>query len=104
MSLHLACKAMAHIPMSWPRRFGAAYFAGLAIAFTFAAQPASAQLFGSRSVEAAGCASAVGGDVRDSTITIVCGTPPAQVVELVRLAASPLAGDRAELFARLNGF
>jgi len=74
----------------------------LAIAVTLLAQPASAQLVGSRSVQATGCASAVGSDVRDSTITVVCGMPPEQVVELVRLAASPQAGDRAELMTRLS--
>src|SRR2546427_11273114 len=75
----------------------------LAIAATLiAAQAASAQLVGSRSVQATSCASAVGGDVRDSTITTVCGMSSEQVVELVRLAASPQAGDRAELMARLS--
>src|SRR5215831_350775 len=65
-------------------------------------QPASAQLVGSRSVQATTCASAVGGDVRDTTITVVCGMPSEQVVALVGLAASPQAGDRAELMARLS--
>jgi tetratricopeptide (TPR) repeat protein len=64
--------------------------------------PASAQLVGTRSVEATGCAAAVGGDVRDSSISIVCGMPLDQVVELVRLAASSQAGDRAELLIRLS--
>jgi hypothetical protein len=53
-------------------------------------------------VQATGCATAIGRDVRDSTVSVVCGLPPEQVVELVRLAASPQAGDRAELLARLN--
>src|SRR5712692_6130160 len=64
--------------------------------------PVSGQLVGKRSVDATNCASAVGGDVRDSTITTVCGMPPEQVVELVRLAASPQAGDRAELLVRIS--
>src|SRR5262249_19977319 len=66
------------------------------------AQPASAQLVGSRSVQATACGIAAAGDVRDSTITTVCGMSPEQVVELVRLAASPQAGDRAELMVRLS--
>jgi len=90
--------------MSWQKHFGGRPLSRLAIAvtLTLVAQPASAQLVGSRSVQATSCASAVGGDVRDSTITTVCGMPPEQVVELVRLAASPQAGDRAELMARLS--
>jgi hypothetical protein len=84
------------------RCFGGPLLSRLAILLTFVAQPAWAQLFGGRSVESKGCASVVGGDVRDSTITTVCGMPPEQVVELVRLAASPQAGDRTVLFARLN--
>src|SRR5262245_24531455 len=74
----------------------------LTVILTLGAQPASAQLIGSRSAQATGCASAVVGDVRDTTITTVCGMSPEQVVELVRLAASPLAGDRAALMARLG--
>jgi hypothetical protein len=66
------------------------------------AQAASAQLVGSRSVQATGCGIAAAGDVRDSIITTVCGMPPEQVVELVRLAASPQAGDRAELMVRVR--
>ena len=91
--------------MSWQKRFGGRPLSHLAIAvtLTLVAQAASAQLVGSRSVQATGCASAaVGGDVRDTTITTVCGMPSEQVVELVRLAASPQAGDRAELMARLE--
>jgi len=90
--------------MSWQKRFGSRSLSRLAIAvtLTLVAQPASAQLVGSRSVQATSCASAIGGDVRDSTITTVCGMPSEQVVELVRLAASPQAGDRADLMARLS--
>jgi hypothetical protein len=85
---------------SCQRRFGTRPLSRLALAITLTlvAPPASAQLVGGRSVQATGCASAaIGGDVRDTTITTVCGMPPEQVVELVRLAASPQAGDRAEL-------
>jgi tetratricopeptide (TPR) repeat protein len=74
-----------------------------ALSIYFLAQTAAAQLVGSRTVEARGCATAVGGDIRDSAVTVVCGMPPEQVVELVRLAASPLAGDRTELSVRLSG-
>src|SRR5436190_964561 len=90
--------------MSWQKRFIGCALSRLAIAVTFTLVPqaASAQLVGSRSVQATSCASAVGGDVRDSTITTVCGMSSEQVVELVRLAASPQAGDRAELMARLS--
>src|SRR5262245_47495666 len=69
---------------------------------TWITQPVCGQLIEKRSVDATNCASAVGGDVRDSTITTVCGMPPEQVVELVRLAASPQAGDRAELLVRIS--
>jgi tetratricopeptide (TPR) repeat protein len=90
--------------VSWQQHFGDHLISRLAltVTLTLVAQPASAQLIGSRSAQATGCASAVVGDVRDTTITTVCGMPPEQVVELVRLAASPQAGDRAELMARLS--
>ena len=88
--------------MSW-QHFERRLLSLIAVAISLVAQPASAQLLGSRSVEATGCASAIGGNVRDSTITTICGMPHEQVVELVRLAASPQGGDRAELFARLSG-
>jgi tetratricopeptide (TPR) repeat protein len=90
--------------MSGQKRFGGRPLSRLAIAvtLTLVAQTASAQLVGSRSVQATGCGIAAAGDVRDSTITTVCGMPPEQVVELVRLAASPQAGDRAELMVRVR--
>ena len=91
--------------MSWQRHLGDDLISRLALAvtLTLVAQPTSAQLVGSRSVQATGCASAaVGGDARDTTITTICGMPPEQVVELVRLAASPQAGDRAELMVRVR--
>jgi hypothetical protein len=72
--------------VSWQRHFGDDLISRLALAVALTL----------------GCASAVGGDVRDSTITTVCGMPPEQVVELVRLAASPQAGDRAELMVRVR--
>src|SRR5262249_897710 len=80
------------------KRFGGRFSCvPIALILTFLAHGAWAQLVGSRSVQATGCGIAAAGDVRDSTITTVCGMPPEQVVELVRLAASPQAGDRAEL-------
>ena len=62
--------------MSWQHFEGHLRSLLVAVAFSLVAQPASAQLLGSRSVEATGCASAIGGNVRDSTITTVCGMPP----------------------------
>jgi hypothetical protein len=98
------CSTSGQTQVSWQRHFrGDLMRLALAVTLSLVAQPASAQLVGSRSVQATGCASAaVGGDVRDTTITTVCGMPSEQVVELVRLAASPQAGDRAELMARLS--
>ena len=61
---------------------------------------ARAQLLGDR-VEAT-CGVAAGGDVADSSVTVVCGMPHETVAELVRLAASPDAGDRAALLTRLD--
>ena len=37
---------------------------------------------------------------RNSTVTTICGMPPDQVVEMVRLAASPSAADHDTLVAR----
>jgi tetratricopeptide (TPR) repeat protein len=88
---------------SWQKRFGGPFSrVAIALILTLLAHGASAQLVGSRSVQATGCGIAAAGDVRDSTITTVCGMPPEQVVELVRLAASPQAGDRAELMVRVR--
>jgi hypothetical protein len=102
MKRHLSF--VAAVQANWQRRFRDHPLSRLAIAVTLTllAQPASAQLVGSRSVQATGCGIAAAGDVRDSTITTVCGMPPEQVVELVRLAASPQAGDRAELMVRVR--
>src|SRR5260221_7802131 len=88
---------------SWQKRFGSPISpVAIALILTLLPHGASAQLVGSRSVQATGCGIATAGDVRDSTITTVCGMPPEQVVELVRLAASPQAGDRAELMVRVR--
>src|SRR5215471_17669382 len=72
----------------------------LLLATAVTASPATAQLVGDRLQ--ANCASVVRGSVENSTVTVICGMPPEQVVELVKLAASPSAGDRAALLARLN--
>jgi hypothetical protein len=48
------------------------------------------------------CSAATKGDITNSTVTIVCGIPTEQAMEMMRLAASPLAGDRAELLRRLD--
>src|SRR4051812_45366568 len=61
---------------------------------------ALAQLVGDR-VEAS-CSAVARGSVTNSTVTVICGMPHEQVVELVGLAASPNAGDRAALYVRLN--
>lgn len=73
------------------------------LAVPFITHPGSAfsQLLGDR-IDARDCAQATAGDVVDSTVTIVCGMPREDVMELVRLAASPEAGDREQLFSRLN--
>jgi tetratricopeptide (TPR) repeat protein len=73
----------------------------LALLVALSGGSADAQLLGSRT-EAHDCASAIGGNVEGSTISIVCGIPSEQAVELVRLAASPQMGDRAELLRRLD--
>jgi hypothetical protein len=64
------------------------------------AAPTHAQLFGDRTQ--ANCASVTRGSVENSTVTVICGMPPDQVVEMVRLAASPNAADHDTLIARLN--
>jgi tetratricopeptide (TPR) repeat protein len=64
------------------------------------AMPARAQLIGDRTQ--ANCSSVNRADVTNSTIQVICGMPPEQVVEMVRLAASPNAADHDMLIARLN--
>src|ERR1700730_737006 len=76
----------------------------LLIANVVAASPAGSQLLGER-VEA-NCSFAAGSSVDDGSVdngpAVLCGLPPEQVAELVKLAASPSAGDRAILFVRLH--
>ena len=62
--------------------------------------PASAQLIGDR-VEAS-CSAVNRGTQQNSVTTVICGMPPEQVAELVRLAASPAAGDRETLLLHLR--
>jgi hypothetical protein len=102
--LSLIARHLGKYQVSWQRHFGDHLISRLALAvtLTLVAQPASAQLVGSRSAQATGCGIAAAGDVRDSTITTVCGMRSEEVVELVRLALSQQAGDRAELMARLS--
>src|SRR4051812_6798447 len=64
------------------------------------ATPARAQFFGDRTQ--ASCASVTRGNVENSTVTVICGMPPEQVLEMVRLAASSHAADHDTLIARLN--
>src|SRR5882672_7822624 len=72
----------------------------LLIANAVAASPALPQLLGDR-VEA-NCSFAAGGSVDNGTVAVLCGLPPEQVAGLVKLAASPAAGDRAVLLVRLR--
>src|SRR5258708_14787840 len=77
----------------------------LLIANAVAAAPALAQLLGDR-VEA-GCSFAAGSSVDDGgldngAVAVLCGLPPEQVAGLVKLAASPSAGDRMVLLVRLR--
>src|SRR3977135_3021267 len=82
----------------------------LLIANAVAASPALPQLLGDR-VEAncsfvAGRSGANGsvdtGGADTGTVAVICGLPPEQVAGLVKLAASPSAGDRAVLYAQLH--
>ena len=52
--------------------------------------------------ELADCASVARSNVQSSPVSIICGMPREQLVELVKLAAPPAAGNRAALRVRLN--
>jgi tetratricopeptide (TPR) repeat protein len=65
------------------------------------AHPATAQFLGDRT-EARDCASAVGGNVTNSTVNVVCGIPHEQVHEFMRLAVSGRPADYTELLQRLD--
>src|SRR5882757_3941465 len=82
----------------------------LLIANAVAASPALPQLLGDR-VEAncslvAGRSGANGsvdnGGADNGMVAVLCGLPPEQVAGLVKLAASPSAGDRMVLLVRLH--
>ena len=70
------------------------------IANAVAACPALAQLLGDR-VEA-NCPLGAGGSVDGGPAAVFCNLAPEQVAGLVKLAASPSAGDRAALFVELH--
>src|ERR1700730_10731638 len=77
----------------------------LLIANAVAASPALSQLLGDR-VEA-NCSFAAGsrvdnGGVEKGSGAVLCGLPPEQFAGLVKLAASPSAGDRMVLLVRLR--
>src|SRR6267154_1432676 len=77
----------------------------LLIANAVAASPALPQLLGDR-VEA-NCSFVASGSVDNggadnATVAVICGLPPEEVAGLVKLAASPSAGDRAVLYAQLH--
>src|SRR6266851_787962 len=77
----------------------------LLIANAVAPSSALPQLLGDR-VEAS-CSFVAGrsvdnGGADNGTVAVLCGLPPEQVAGLVKLAASPSAGDRAVLFVRLH--
>ncbi len=72
----------------------------LLLAGTLAPWPAPAQLLGDRTQ--ATCSNVIRGNQQNSVTTVICGMPHEQVVELVRLAASPAAGDREALLVHLR--
>ncbi|MGF1476774.1 MAG: hypothetical protein ACFB6S_14545 [Geminicoccaceae bacterium] len=61
---------------------------------------ANAQVFGDR--QQVECGTLTEGDVIDSSIEIVCGMSAAEFADNMRLALSPLATDKQELFRRLD--
>src|SRR5689334_1516434 len=79
------------------RSFGATLFVLLAV---FTAPASQAQLIGDRTQ--ATCSSVTRGSVENSTVTVICGVPPEQMVEMMRLAVSPNATDHDRLIAQLN--
>lgn len=85
--------------MIW-RPCAASTACALTLAAACSGQPAAAPLFGSTSAEE--CAVAVGGNVRNSSVNIVCGIPREQVAEFIRLAVSGRPGDDKELRRRLD--
>ena len=87
--------------MSWKQPFRLP-LCGLATVLIFSVPSGLAQVFGGRSVEALGCASAVGGDVRDSTITTVCGYTAEQVKGLINDALALVTDRIVDVSKRLG--
>ena len=52
--------------------------------------------------ELADCASVTRSNLQSSPVTVICAMPHERLVELVKIAASPAAGNRAALLVRLN--
>ena len=52
--------------------------------------------------ELADCASVARSNVQGSPVSVICGMPREQLVELVKLAAASSPGNRAALRVRLN--
>ena len=73
----------------------------LLIANAVAASPALPQLLGDR-VEANCSFAAAGERATTALAAVLCGLPPEQIAGLVKLAASPSAGDRVVLLVRLH--
>ena len=48
------------------------------------------------------CGSMTRGSMENSTVPVICGVPPEQMVEMMRLAASPNAADHDRLIAQLH--
>jgi hypothetical protein len=67
---------------------------------TLASWPADAQFIGDRTE--ANCSAINRGTQQNGVTTVIRGMPPEQVIELVRLAASPSAGDREILLMQLR--
>lgn len=65
------------------RRYAAVAACLLALVTFDLSRPAVAQILGDRT-EATNCASAIGGSVNNSTVSVVCGIPPEVLDALVR--------------------
>lgn len=64
------------------------------------ASPAAAQFLGNR--QTLDCAALVEGNMVDSSIQVICGIPPAEMTEMVRLAVSGRPEDYSALLSRLD--
>jgi tetratricopeptide (TPR) repeat protein len=87
---HVTAKRRIRQPtgVSWSSRGPLAFVFAIAASVVWSSL-CYAQVFGTR-VEATGCASAIGGNITASNISVVCGIPPEKVDELVRDAKRPL--------------